>query len=583
MEISFNQNRFSIQSFCNILQPILGAELMVIDQSLIAIAGTGRYKKNVGSRRPIDSYVDLTLKSGEGFRISAPGETEQCLRCEMKSHCAYTSVISCPLKYRDKIVGIFGFLGYDRYQNKMMQKKSLFLTDIAENIGEYIVNNFFGHDFSYYDFVSSSAMDSIVNAIDEGIIITDCKNNIVNVNQFAEKALKFNHKEYLGKEIGMFGDELEIVGSSSKFNGKRNTRQPKFIVKASPILYNDKPVGQVLLLQRKTKGRTSSKTYSFNRTSVKPRIIGMSEPILKLKEIVAKVAANDSRILIIGETGTGKELIAQLIHYKSPRCLGPFVALNCGAIPETLIESELFGYEKGAFTGARKDGKIGKFELADMGTIFLDEIGNLSLTGQAKILRILDNNILEIIGSETSKELDVRVISATNKNLPQMVEKGLFLEDLYYRLNVFQLEAPPLREIKTDIPLLLSFFIKGNNRRFGGNLRSFSSEAMRYLIHFQWPGNVRELKNVAEYACNVRTNGFAGLEDLPPYMLPFKDNPEIKARGIVNTEKLMVEEAIRLFGNSTAGKQKAARYLGISVSTLYRRLIKQSSKEKGDK
>lgn len=578
MKNNFNKNRFQIQSFCNILQPILGAELMVIDQSLIAIAGTGPYKKNIGSRRPIDSYVDLTLKSGEGFRISAPRETEQCLRCEMKSHCPYTSVISCPLKYRNKIVGIFGFLGYDRYQNKMMQKKSLFLTDIAENIGDYIVNNFFDHDFSYYDFVSSSAMDHIFNAIDEGIIITDCKNIIVNVNQFAEKALKFNHNECLGKGINMFGDELEIVGSSSKLYGKRNTRQPKFIVKANPILYNDQPVGQVFRLQRNKKARISSKTYSFNKTSVKPRIIGMSEPILKLKEIVAKIAVNDSRILITGETGTGKELIAQLIHYKSPRCLGPFVALNCGAIPETLIESELFGYERGAFTGARKNGKIGKFELADMGTIFLDEIGNLSLTGQAKILRILDNDILEKIGSAISKKLDVRVISATNKNLPQMVEKGLFLEDLYYRLNVFHLEAPPLREIKTDIPLLLDFFIKENNLRFGGNLRSFSSEAMKYLIHFQWPGNVRELKNVTEYACNVRTNGFAGLEDLPPYMAPFRDIPEKKAQGIVNMKKLMVEEAIRLFGNSTAGKQKAARYLGISVATLYRRLTKQSSK-----
>jgi len=249
MENNFNQNRFSIQSFCNILQPILGAELMVVDQSLIAIAGTGPYEKNVGSRRPRDSYVDLTLKSGEGFRISAPGETEQCLRCEIKSYCPYTSVISCPLRYQDKTVGLFGFLGYDRDQRKTMQKKSSFLSDLAENIGEYIVNNFFGSDFSYYDFVSSSAMDHIVNAIDEGIIITDCKNNIVNVNQFAEKALKFNHKECLGKEIDMFSDELEIVGPNSKFNRERNTSRSKFIVKVSPIFYNDQPVGQVLLLQ----------------------------------------------------------------------------------------------------------------------------------------------------------------------------------------------------------------------------------------------------------------------------------------------------------------------------------------------
>jgi transcriptional regulator with PAS, ATPase and Fis domain len=550
---------------------------MVIDRSLIAVAGTGLYEKNIGSRRPRESYVDITLKSGEGFQISTPGETEQCLRCELRSHCAYTSVISCPLRYQNKTVGLFGFLGYDKSQHTTMQQKRLFLAELSENIGNYIVSNFFSHNMSYYDFVSSNAMDHIVNAIDEGIIITDRKNNIINVNQFAEKALNTNNKECLGKGIDVFGNDLEIVGYDSISGRKRNTRPSKYTVKASPILYNGDAVGQVLCLQSQTRSGLSSKVYSFGGKSDKPVIVGTSEPLLKLKEIVKKIAVNDSKILITGETGTGKELIAKLIHYESRRCLGPFVALNCGAIPDTLIESELFGYEKGAFTGARNKGKSGKFELANTGTIFLDEIGNLSLTGQAKILRILDNDVLEKIGSVTPTSLDVRVISATNKNLPQMVENGLFLEDLYYRLNVVQIEVPPLRERKKDITLLLDFFIHENNSRFGANLQGFSSEALEYLLHFQWPGNVRELKNLAEYACNVRDNGFAGLEELPPYMVHSKDNLGKNARGIVNTRKLMVEEAIRLFGNSTTGKQQAAKYLGISVSTLYRRLSVPSS------
>jgi len=300
-----------------------------------------------------------------------------------------------------------------------------------------------------------------------------------------------------------------------------------------------------------------------------------------LKEIITKVAVNDSRILISGETGTGKELVAQLIHYQSPRYLGPFVALNCGSIPETLIESELFGYAKGAFTDARKKGKTGKFELANGGTIFLDEIGNLPLTGQAKILRILDNEILEKIGSETAIKLNVRVICATNKNLPKMVDEGLFMEDLYYRLNVVQVEVPPLRERKADISLLLDYFVKEHNRHFGGNLRGFSNRAMSYLIHFQWPGNVRELRNVTEYACNIKTSGFADLEDLPPYMSPLKESQAKDTPEPINIEKLMVEEAMRLFGRSTAGKQEAARYLGISVSTLYRRLNMGRAKENG--
>ena len=572
MDNHLDQNKLAIQSLCNILQPILGAELMVVDQSMIAVAGTGLYKKNVGSRRPRDSYVDLTLKSGEGFQIGAPGETDQCLRCEMKSFCTYTSVISCPLKYHNKIVGLFGLLGYDKTQQKTMQNRHLFLSNLSENISAYIVNNFFGHHFSYDDFVTSSALDNIVNAIDKGVIITDRRNRIIKVNQFAEEALKVRHTDYLGKPIDLFGDALKIGDPSLKPDNAGSGHRSKFIARTNPVRHNGQAVGQVLLLKRNSRRKPAATTYTFGQHPPPPLLIGQSKPILKLREIVTKVAANDSRILITGETGTGKELVAQLVHYESPRHRGPFVALNCGAIPETLIESELFGYAKGAFTDARKKGKAGKFELANGGTIFLDEIGNLPLTGQAKILRILDNAVLEKIGSETSLKLDVRVICATNKNLPRMVAEGQFLEDLYYRLNVVQLEVPPLRKRQSDIPLLLDFFIKANNRRFGGRLRSFTNRALSYLIHFQWPGNVRELKNITEYACNIKTSGFADLEDLPPYMSPVKQEPGEGAREPVNTEKLLVEEALRLFGDSTTGKKKAAQYLGISVSTLYRRL-----------
>ncbi|WP_319521445.1 sigma 54-interacting transcriptional regulator [uncultured Desulfosarcina sp.] len=572
MNSHFDQNRYSIQSFCDIVQPVIGAEVVVIDQDLIAVAGTGPFKKNIGSRRPRDSYVDLTLKSGESFVIGSAGETEQCLRCEMKSVCPYTSVLSGPIEYQNQVVGLFGILGYDKDQQKLIQRKSLFLSKIAKNIGDYIAKSFFDKNFSYYDFVTSQAMENIVNAIDQGVIITDCENNIIKVNQFAEEALKFKKDEYTGKDIGMVGDAVELAGSRPTSDGKASTRKSKFMAKATPIRHNDHPVGNVLLLQNNVRPQPCPTIYNFGQKPTSPRLIGASGPMRKLKDLLTKVAANDSKILICGETGTGKELVAQRIHYNSPRALGPFVALNCGAVPETLIESELFGYVKGAFTDARKNGKTGKFELANGGTIFLDEIGNLPRTGQAKLLRILDNDILEKIGSESPIELDVRVICATNKNLPEMVENGHFMEDLYYRLNVVQVEVPPLRERKKDISLLLDFYTKEYNKRFGVNLSGFTSNALNYLLFYQWPGNVRELKNVVEYVCNLKTSGFADLKDLPPYMSPITPKAETSDPEPINTEKLLIEEALRLFGNSTAGKQKAAKYLGISVSTLYRRL-----------
>ncbi|BBO92216.1 sigma-54 interaction domain-containing protein [Desulfosarcina ovata] len=575
-----DQNKYSIQSLCNIMKPIIGAELMVINRAMIAVAGTGPYRKNIGLKRPRDSYVDLTIKSGKGFLIHTPREEKQCLQCEIKSFCPYTSVISCPIIYRDKIVGLFGLLGYDKNQHKRMLRKSLFLSKLSDDIGNYIAGKFLKNDVLFYDFVNSEAMNNIVNAIDKGIIITDHKNNIINANQFAEEAMAFKREEYIGKDIELFGDALKIIDSYTISDENGNICRSKFLAKAAPIHYNGSTVGNVLLLKNNAKNKPASTFFTFGNRPNTLRFVGTSDPIIKMKELMAKVAANNSRILINGETGTGKELVAQLIHYNSPKYKGPFVALNCGAIPETLIESELFGYEKGAFTDARKRGRAGKFEKANGGTIFLDEIGNLSLTGQAKILRVLDNAILERIGGEASIKIDVRVICATNKNLPEMVKKKHFMEDLYYRLNVVQIEVPPLRERKTDIPLLLDFYLKEHNQQFGGNLRGFSKRAMSYLVHYQWPGNVRELRNVTEYVCNLKTNGFADIEDLPPYISPLNKIPEKDTIEPIDTEELMVEEALRLFGNSTTGKQDAAKYLGISVSTLYRRLkLRQKQKK----
>lgn len=487
------------------MQPVIGAELAVIDKAMVAIAGTGPFAINVGTRRPSDSYVELSLKSGKRIAIESAGETARCKQCEMRSACPYTSVIFSPLKHRNSIVGIFGILGYDRCQQEMMQQKSMSLSYLLENIGDFIMNRFLKYNTEEAGFINSREMGCFVEDIDKGLVVTDSVN--------------------------------------------RKTVQ-------------------------------SQNVYKYHQRSTSPSLIGSSKPILKLKDIVSKIAVNDSRVLIRGETGTGKELVAQLVHHHSERSHDPFVALNCGALPETLIESELFGYSKGAFTDARKNGKTGKFEQANGGTIFLDEIGNLPLTGQAKILRILDNGILERVGGESSIKLDVRVVCATNKDLVEMVAKGQFMEDLYYRLNVVQVEVPPLRERKSDIPLLLGYYITEHNHRFGSHLKGFSNEALSYLIHFQWPGNIRELKNVTEYVCNIKTNGLATLEDLPPYMSPLESSEGIADPEPIDTQALMIEEAMRLFGDSTTGKQNAAKYLGISVSTLYRKLSSRQSVKK---
>ncbi|MBP1762350.1 MAG: hypothetical protein H6Q64_1892, partial [Firmicutes bacterium] len=233
-------------------------------------------------------------------------------------------------------------------------------------------------------------------------------------------------------------------------------------------------------------------------------LVGIDISFLNAKSLAQQVAYQpQTRVLITGETGTGKELFAQAIHNASPRANCPFVRVNCAAIPENLLEAELFGYETGAYTGAKKGGRMGKFELANNGTIFLDEIGELPLAMQSKLLVVLQEKELERIGGDRPIKLDVRVISATNRNLPKMVENGLFRQDLYYRLNVVQVEIPPLRERQADISLLIDYILEKLNQRLGTEIQRMSREVSEILQKYHWPGNVRELENVMERAVSL--------------------------------------------------------------------------------
>ncbi len=231
-------------------------------------------------------------------------------------------------------------------------------------------------------------------------------------------------------------------------------------------------------------------------------IVGQSASMNNLKDKIQRIAPRDSSVLIVGETGTGKELVARGIHSTSSRNDQPFVAVNCAAIPESLLESEFFGYDEGAFTGARRSGKTGLIEVADGGTLFLDEIGDMPMNLQTKLLRVLQNGEIRRIGGNKSTKINVRIIAATNQDLLQLVEEGLFRKDLYYRLDVIRLKTTPLRERIEDIPELAHFFLDQYNYRFNMAFESFEPKAMDALTKYYWPGNVRELENFIEYAIN---------------------------------------------------------------------------------
>ena len=303
-------------------------------------------------------------------------------------------------------------------------------------------------------------------------------------------------------------------------------------------------------------------------------IIGESHAITSLKEITKRISNTNSNILILGESGTGKELFAHSIHNNSKRINQPFIKVNCGAIPYELLESEFFGYEEGSFTGAKKGGKIGKFKAADGGTIFLDEIGDLPLSMQVKLLRVLQDKEVEKIGSYIPEKIDVRIIAATNQNLEQMVEEGKFRSDLYYRLNVVSIKIPSLKERTEDIPILSKHLIEKISRQENIPVDDISDNALEYLKKYPWPGNVRELENILERAINfLDKDTVVDVEHLSPKVTGIKRQSQQQSLKSI-MEQVEKQSIIDSLINSNGNKTIAASVLEISRTSLYEKFAK---------
>ena len=313
--------------------------------------------------------------------------------------------------------------------------------------------------------------------------------------------------------------------------------------------------------------------YKVNGTSYTLNsIVCKDERVAKLKSQVLQVARSHSTVLITGESGTGKELFAHSIHNASSRRKEPMIKVNCSAIPAELAEAELFGYENGAFTGARRQGKAGKFELADGGTIFLDEIGDMPLMLQSKLLRVIQEKEIERVGDVKTRKVDVRIIAATNKDLKRLVAEGKFREDLYFRINVVELKIPPLRERRQDIPVLADFFVKKYNNLFKKGVDGITAEASQALAAYGWPGNIRELENVIERMLNYVESGYITIQDLPEEIrLPER----IAGRSGRSLADIELDAIQAVLAEQQGNKSKAAKVLGISRSKLYEKLAQE--------
>lgn len=440
------------------------------------------------------------------------------------------------------------------------------------------------------------------NAYD-GIVVVDEKGKITMMNNSYAKFLNINVKDVIGKHVTevIENTRLHIIlkTGEAEIGDIQKIGPHKIVAMRIPIKENGRVVGAIGKIMFRDVQEVKSlakrlsvmqKELDYYKDELKrvrqarysfKNITDKSYKMKEIKKIAILAAKSNSTILITGESGTGKELFAHSIHNESPRHLGPFIKMNCAAIPSELLESELFGYTDGAFTGAKKGGKIGKFQLAHQGTIFLDEIGDMPLEMQAKILRVLQDKEIEPIGSNMPVKVDVRIIAATNKDLETLVKEGRFREDLYYRLNVIRVDVPPLRARKEDFDDLVDILIRKHSKDLGKYIPGISREALEILKKYNWPGNVRELENVIERAINIAVSGeLIKPMHLPVYLLSQKNHIKTNSfslkYAVENAEKEIIIECLRY---TDGNRVKAAKLLNISRSTLYEKLEKYDIKD----
>ncbi len=566
----------------------LDIETEIVDQRLRIIGGTGRYVKKIGSLEE-DGMLDSSYIYASILRT---GREYVCM--DVRKDLNYNqkegefAEISCPIQVENQIIGIIGLVAFTPKQQEKMSSKSGTYLNFLRRMSELIASKLIESQ-------SNSKLASMLESMPEGLLATDGDGKIFSCNFTCEMLLNRKREEMVGMNIEKLFPKEDFFSMPGR-NGQATTKEivseeKRFFFTAVPI----PGIGMMYLFQdmEEAAAKASQLAHTDSGTTFE-NILGQSQPILEAKRRALQVSTTDSTVLITGESGTGKELFARAIHSASPRFAGPFISINCGAIPDALLESELFGYEKGAFTGASTMGKPGKFEIANKGTIFLDEIGDMPIHLQVKLLHVLQNKSMERVGGVLPIKTDVRIIAATNKDLEDLIQKGEFREDLYFRLNVIPLIIPSLRERGDDITLLLMDTLSRFNKLLGKEVKGFHPQAMELLSGYPWPGNVRELENAVEYGVNMASGKEILLTNLPPRIqkeapssgafITTDKNPGEASFSFFKNEdptlkettdaahRTVISACLKKTGTSLDGKRKAASLLGISESTLYRRI-----------
>ncbi len=582
----------SVQQVAEAIAIAVGVEVEIVDNELTIIGGTAIYHHRIGQKEE-GGRVDGNFLYARVMRSGVTEYIEDAINYKY-----YDSVvpeggdrelaeICTPIKLGDKILGVIGMIAINEKQKSILLDKKRRMVGFAEKMADLLAAKAAQQEMLDESEILVSELTTVLETTHEGIFAIDRKGYILRCNSTAEALFSTTKFDIVGKHISKFmmgSPALEVLRSGVGYTENeevyvREGEKLHFIVTVKPMMKNGEITGAVISFRDIVEAQKL--VYNINNRAYKytfDDIIGSSEPIRRAINQSLLTARGNSTVLITGESGTGKEMFAKAIHYASSRAKGPFTTVNCGAIPENLLESELFGYERGAFTGANDKGKVGKFELANGGTIFLDEIGDMPLHLQVKILHVLQNMRFERVGGNKTIIVDLRIIAATNKDLENMIREGSFREDLYYRLSVIPLNIPPLRERKDDIKMLMYHFLKKYNTFMNKSITGFSEAVEAVYRDYDWPGNVRELENAVEYGVNMAFGDQIGMDAVPARLLRSdsaivmtNDNLTLGEQ-MKNLEREIISNKLKKYGTTGIAKDKVANELGLSRATLYRKL-----------
>ena len=557
--------RNQLLNLLSLLSSSTSLDFAIFDTQATLIASTESYLLRKGKTVHTVS-IEEVLEHGNVI-VNKPGLMKSCNGCRFANNCPSTiELLSC-IKIENISIGVISLTSFTSEGHNLISNDIRKFVDIIKKISDVISNliqtptNKTSYDFFH------TALDTVLEEIPSNHLIIDNIGNIV----YWENSVRelFSHCNLYTQSIyQLLPRDITSWIMSSTFPIKQLWTTDFFTgtIIASP-LYDGYDLKGFLL-----KFEEISNIQETTKLNYLDSIISEVDSIKEIKKIIVKIASSPSTVLITGATGTGKEMVAKAIHNLSNRSDYPMACISCANIPENLFESELFGYEDGTFTGAKKGGKAGIFEMANDGTIFLDEISELPQGLQAKLLRVLQEKTIQRIGSIKNIPVNVRIIAATNKDLELMVEEGTFREDLFYRLNIIPLEIPALKDRSKDIELLTHYFIDKHKKILNKHIRNISAEALNVLKAYNWPGNVRELENAVEYAMNMEESERITLSSLPLRILKTEVGDLDLWSQVSKNETSIIIAALERNGWDMNGKSKTAEELGISLRTLYRRL-----------